>query len=143
MATPKKNPAVILLVTIGGVRRPWWYWLWYIFIFWRRVRMLVQMTTAQRFPLSVQPVDANGKPGTVDSPPTYPSSTPGIVTITVAADGLSCEVAGAAPGSTTIIPMAVAGGATIQGDPIDVTVTAAPLAPAVKLLETIGQVEAQ
>lgn len=104
----------------------------------------VSMTIAQKFTISVLPEDAGGNPGQIDGPPTWAVDTPGIVTLTPAADGLTCVVAGLAVGSCNVTPSATSGGGanTITGAPVSVTCTPA-LNPATQLIEAIGSVVPQ
>jgi hypothetical protein len=60
------------------------------------IRMFT-MTDSQKASLKIQPVDKRGNPTTETGTVTWGSSDPTIVTVTPAADGLSCEIAAAGP----------------------------------------------
>jgi len=54
--------------------------------------MSLILTDVQKVSLSIQPVDAAGNPAKVDGLPEWQSSDPTVLSLTVAADGLSAEV---------------------------------------------------
>jgi len=56
----------------------------------------------QKVDLSIQPVDKKGKPALVDGVPAWASSDETVITLTVAADGLSASAAGVAPGAARV-----------------------------------------
>jgi hypothetical protein len=118
-----RRPANKLRVYLGS------YWLWVFLYHFIRV----SLTTAQHFPVNVVPN------GAVDSPPTYPVDTPGVVNVVVAHDGLSAVVFGVTAGTCTITPQVLAGGKTVVGAPIQVTVTV-PVVFATHLDVTVGAV---
>jgi hypothetical protein len=105
--------------------------------------MQATLDTTQKFTVTLTPAVDSGSPGSIDAPPTYPVSVPGILTIIPSPDGLSAECRGNTVGTCTITPTDLAGGITIFGNPIDVTVIAPPLKPATKLIESIGPVVPQ
>jgi hypothetical protein len=99
---------------------------------------MVSMTPKDFFTVTVATVP----PGSVvDSPPTYPADVPGIVSVVAAADGLSCVVTAAAVGSCVVTPTAVAGGHTVTGAPIQITVSPPPPVFATSLTVNIGPVQ--
>lgn len=69
--------------------------------------MAATLRDDQNIPLTIQPVDAKGKPALLDGVPTWASSDETVITVTAAADGLSATAAAVAPGSARI---------TVSGD---------------------------
>jgi len=138
MSFTRKRPAKYLRETIKaahGVRVKWTYYH-------RRRMAIVTMNSNQKFTVTLHPEDALGNPGSLDSPPTWATDKPGIVTLQIASDGLSCIVLGEAAGTCWVTPSATSGGGVnhFSGAPTVVTVLAAPLAPATQLVEDIGPV---
>lgn len=56
----------------------------------------------QQVVLSIQPLDAKGKPALVDGIPTWAGSDDTTITVTPAADGMSATVVGVTPGVATV-----------------------------------------
>jgi hypothetical protein len=98
------------------------------------------MNVAQFVLVTVIPEQADGSPGKIDAPPTYPVDTPGILTLAPAADGLSCQCTGLAPGTCTVTPTVLANGNTITGTPVQFTVSPAPEGFATQLVVSVGPV---
>jgi hypothetical protein len=57
----------------------------------------------QKQTLSIQPIDDKKKPALVDGVPTWASSDETVVTVAAAADGMSAEVVGVAPGTARVV----------------------------------------
>lgn len=57
----------------------------------------------QQVALTIQPVDKKGAPAQVDGAPVWASSDATILTVTAAADGMSANVAGVAPGLARVV----------------------------------------
>jgi hypothetical protein len=90
----------------------------------------VAMLTEQQFTVSVKYTDSKGKAAKVDGTPTWATDNSDILTLTPAADGLSClVVSGIVPGSAKVLNSADAdlgaGVALITGT-LDVSVSARP-----------------
>lgn len=63
----------------------------------------MNMTDSQKVDLTIQPVDAKGKPALLDGVPTWASSDETVVTVVAAADGLSATVSAVAMGSARVV----------------------------------------
>ena len=100
---------------------------------------MVSMDTTQKFSITLATIPAGSQ---IDGPPSYHVDTPGIVTITASADGLSASVAGVAAGTCTITPSALANAKPITGSPVQVTVKV-PVVFATALEVTVGPVVPQ
>jgi hypothetical protein len=121
------------LVSVCYFRPKWWQ-------FWLRSKVMVTMNVGDNFTYTLAAVPTGS---VIDGPPTAPVDNPGIVNITPSADGLTVNVVGAAPGTCTITPTALANGITITGTPIQVTVNAPTPPPpvfATGLAVTVGPV---
>ena len=87
-----------------------------------------QITNEQEFDLSIAFQTAAGSPATVTGTPAWSASDPNIITLTVAADGLSAVVASGNVGTATIaVTATTASGATVSGT-FDVAVVVAEAA---------------
>lgn len=64
----------------------------------------VTMTANQKFTITILPVDAKGNKAKIDGVPTWLTDDSNVLTLTPAADGLSCDV----------IAVGIAGTATVQ-----------------------------
>lgn len=78
----------------------------------------MQMTDLQTAVASIQAVTAEGNAAVLDTPPTWASSDPSIVTVDVAPDGMSAVIGSPTPGplgSAVVTVTAQAGGNVVQG----------------------------
>jgi hypothetical protein len=98
------------------------------FIFHHKEISMLSLSAVQKCNVSIQPVDVKGNPAAVDGGPLWSVSADGVVTLSPAADGLSCVISGLAPGSVQVNVTADAdlgeGVRSITGT-LDVTVIAA------------------
>ena len=81
----------------------------------------------QKVLLTIQPVDAKGKPALVDGAPTWASSDETVVTLEVATDGMSAVASGVTPGAARVVVTADAdlgSGVTPLSGSLDFTITA-------------------
>jgi len=62
--------------------------------------MAVTMTATQQFTASITITDRKGRPAPVDGVPTWAAENPTVVTLTPAADGMSCLVAAQGVGTS-------------------------------------------
>lgn len=87
---------------------------------------MLTMSASQKCTVSIKPVDKKGNPAPVDGIPVWDVSATGTVTLAPAADGMSCDVLGAAPGTVQVNVTADAdlgaGVTTITGT-LDVQIT--------------------
>lgn len=64
--------------------------------------MALKLKDDEKATASIKPVDKKGFPAQVDDVPVWAASAEGIVELTPAADGLSCVIAGMAPGACQV-----------------------------------------
>ena len=95
----------------------------------------VSMTIGQSFTITATPIPPNG---VLDAPPTYAMLTGGFVTLTPAADGLTCLVTAVAAGSDTISVKDTSLGNPISGDDVVVVTVTVPQVPATALHITVS-----
>jgi hypothetical protein len=91
----------------------------------------IEMLDTQSEPGTLEFDDALGFPttGVPDSPPVWTSDDNGaFVTLTPSADGLSCEIAGKAPGTANITATVLIGGVSYKSNAVSVPVTAGSVA---------------
>lgn len=88
----------------------------------KEISMALQLTDIQKTTLHVVALDARNNPATLDTPPTWSVSDATVISLTVAPDGLSADIAAVGPdGNSQVNVQAVVGGNTIAGS-LDVTV---------------------
>lgn len=111
--------------------------------FWEIGVKNMQMNSQQESVASLQGVDADGNPTNVvfDSPPSWSSDDPAVVTVTPAPDGLTCVIGSPSPGpvgSAVVTLDGVIKGKTVQAtlavdiiaaDAVAVNIVAAPPTP--------------
>lgn len=86
----------------------------------------MEMRDDQQVLLTIQPVDAKGKPAVVDGAPVWAASDETVITVQDSADGLSAMVLGVAPGSARVVVTADAdlgSGITPLTGTLDFTIT--------------------
>lgn len=80
----------------------------------------------QKVLLTISPVDAKGKPASVDGAPAWASSDETVVTVVAASDGMSAVATGVVPGTSRVVVTADAdlgSGVTPLSGSLDFTVT--------------------
>jgi len=81
--------------------------------FWPEGTTMLQMTDLQQCVATVAAVSTEGNPASFDSPPTWNSANPGIVTVTPSADGLTAVISSPSPGplgTSTVTVIGTSGG---------------------------------
>lgn len=63
----------------------------------------MDMRDDQQVQLTIQPVDKKGKPALVDGVPVWAGSDDTVILVTAAADGMSANVVGVAPGTARVV----------------------------------------
>lgn len=87
----------------------------------------MELRDDQQVLLTIQPVDAKGKPAVVDGAPTWASSDETVVTLVPSADGMSAMASGVSPGTGRVVVTADAdlgSGVTPLSGSLDFSITA-------------------